>query len=298
MTSVGGNVESKNINLNFGTSGTFVDCEFINGRMQLKQISVDSDGTSIYASQGTWTSATINIGDNFKEYGKIIASEIKQGNSSIKLETRTSLDGVTFGEWQDVLIDGTVVSTKYIYIQVRLTFYADFGNVNFYLSKGNNTNDAVTVFNNNFINTSNGIELKRDYNLTMDRDASWSDTGYLHKELINRNDWYKIDKLNVLPANANNKSLILNGGAYKKWNVTNGWSNVSTTLPNSSVFNSNGMNSLTTLLDRRVTTLNLANMTRIKTDVVSTTMSVKVFSKTMNLDKYLDIRSLTVSTIN
>ena len=197
MTTVGGNLENKTIGLQFGVSGTFVDCELVNGKVQLTSIGVDSLGNNIYKEEGTWTSNIIDIGDNFKDYGKLFASEVKQGNSSIKLETRTSDDGVTFDEWQTVASDGTINSTKRRRIQVRVTFYVGYDGVNLYISQGNNADDAVNVFNNEFIDTSNGITLKHDYEFEMTKDASWTGEGELHRKLITRDEWSKIDKMNV-----------------------------------------------------------------------------------------------------
>jgi len=188
MTAVGGNLENKTIGLQFGASGTFADCELVDGKVQLKSIAKDSAGNNIYAETGTWTSEIIDIGDNFKDYGKLFASEIKQGTSSIKLETRTSDDGVIFDEWLPVAYDGTIASTKRRRIQVRVTFYVAYDDVNFYISQGNNAEDAKSVFNNNFIDTSNGIALKRDYEFEMAKDASWTGEGELHRKLIIRDE--------------------------------------------------------------------------------------------------------------
>ena len=198
MATVGGNLENKTIGLQFGVSGVFIDCEFVDGKVQLKSIGTDSAGNNIYAEQGTWTSAIIDVGDNFKDYGKLFASETKQGTSSIKLETRTSDDGIIFDEWQTVSSDGTIISTKRRCIQVRVTFYVAYDDVNFYISQGNNADDAKNVFNNNFIDTSDGIKLKHDYEFGMTKDMSWSGEGELHRKLITRNEWSKINKMNVL----------------------------------------------------------------------------------------------------
>ena len=46
-----------------------------------------------------------------------------------------------------------------------------------------------------------------------------------------------------------NKTLILHNGEYKKWDVTNGWTTVSSTLPSSTLFLSDGMDSLPNQLD-------------------------------------------------
>lgn len=41
------------------------------------------------------------------------------------------------------------------------------------------------------------LSLKRDYEYDMKLDSTWSDTGSLHRKKITREEWVKIDKLNV-----------------------------------------------------------------------------------------------------
>lgn len=89
------------------------------------------------------------------------------------------------------------------------------------------------------------------------------------------------------------KTLILNRNEYKKFD-NNGWQTVSTTLPSSEQFQEEGMDELTPLLDRQVTELEPISM-EDKTNILFTNGEVgKVFSKTIDLNKYFDIRSIKI----
>ncbi|MDD1502591.1 hypothetical protein PVA17_07395 [Lysinibacillus sp. CNPSo 3705] len=61
----------------------------------------------------------------------------------------------------------------------NFTAYSGIGELDFY-------EDGATALN-----------LKREYENDMTLDKTWSDTGSIHKKKINRNDWVKIDKLEV-----------------------------------------------------------------------------------------------------
>ncbi|MEQ6355279.1 laminin G domain-containing protein [Lysinibacillus sp. M3] len=87
-----------------------------------------------------------------------------------------------------------------------------------------------------------------------------------------------------------NKSLVLHDGEYKKFE--NDWLNTSSTLPTSNQFLEQGMDSLSTLLDRKVTTLKPMLMTD-KSEILNGEDG-KVFSKSIDLKKHFDIRSIKI----
>ncbi|UPW81590.1 discoidin domain-containing protein [Lysinibacillus sp. Ag94] len=69
------------------------------------------------------------------------------------------------------------------------------------------------------------------------------------------------------------------------------WSTVSSTLPNSTEFLEKGMNNLSPLFDRTITQLEPIPMTQRNDTLVSGEVG-KVFSKTLDLKKYFDIRTI------
>lgn len=71
------------------------------------------------------------------------------------------------------------------------------------------------------------------------------------------------------------------------------WRKVSSDLPTSEQFLTDGMDELTPLLDRKVETLNPMPMTS-KSDILPVGSDGKVFSRIVDFSKYLDIRSMKV----
>ncbi|OXS74280.1 hypothetical protein B1B04_09135 [Lysinibacillus sp. KCTC 33748] len=69
------------------------------------------------------------------------------------------------------------------------------------------------------------------------------------------------------------------------------WSTVSPTLLNSTQFLEQGMDNFSPLLNRVVTEIEPLQMT-LKNDILPSGEIGKVFSKTINLNKYFDIRSI------
>lgn len=93
-----------------------------------------------------------------------------------------------------------------------------------------------------------------------------------------------------------NKSLILHDGEYKSREEETmatpaHWQTVSTSLPTSTQFIEQGMDNLSPLLDRKVTELEPMPMTD-KSEILGEGEVGKVFSKTIDLKKYFDIRSI------
>ncbi|MFJ7915867.1 MULTISPECIES: SPRY domain-containing protein, partial [unclassified Lysinibacillus] len=110
---------------------------------------------------------------------------------------------------------------------------------------------------------------------------------------IANNEEYLYYRLNITKNNGS--SSYLGFGELKMFSPKspdkpNIWSIVSTTLPNPSQFLDKGMNNLSPLFDRRIETLEPTQMT-LRNDILVSGEIGKVFSKTINLNKYFDIRS-------
>lgn len=116
-------VEQKPIGIPIATDGTFSNTELLDGKIQLK---ASTQNPVTYPQVGLWTSKAVDIGDSFKEYGKIIATSLNENGSTVAISTRSSDNGTTFSPWQKTEADGTIVSPKGRYIQVRLELRAGF----------------------------------------------------------------------------------------------------------------------------------------------------------------------------
>lgn len=92
-----------------------------------------------------------------------------------------------------------------------------------------------------------------------------------------------------------NRSFILHNGEYKKWNASSGlWEIVSSTLPNQQQFLAEGVEILSSVLDRSDTELKSFNM--IENDNFPQELD-NIYGTTIDLKKYMDIKSLTVSAV-
>lgn len=193
MAIVGGNLEKKEIELSIGVSGTHRNTEIdeVTGRLRLAQVDVDGSGNPIYAEEGTWISKVINLEDKFLDFEKVVTTHITNGGSSFTISTRTSANSMDWSEWTAIAVDGTIQSETKQYIQVKIDLFAGFVTDNFKIS------NSDFEFN-EFVEASNSLRLKREYQQDMTLDSSWSDTGSVHRKKITRDEWLRIDKLNVV----------------------------------------------------------------------------------------------------
>lgn len=178
-------IEEKNIGIEISTNGTFVNSELVNGKIELTK-----DGDGVYYKDGSWTSTTVDIGDNFKEYGKLIITNINNRGSSISLFTRTSDDGMNFGNYVSVAEDNSILSQKKRFIQVQIKLFAGIESEKYLMPLSDMTNDYTEV-------ESGNLKLKRNYTSDMTRDNTWTDVGGLYRDKITRDTWTRIDGLEV-----------------------------------------------------------------------------------------------------
>lgn len=121
MPTQGGIVEQKTIGINIGTEGTFSNTELVDGKIQLKK---SQEGSNDFSPMGFWTSNIIDIGDNFKDYGKVIITHTNTDNSRISVTTRSSSNSINFSQWTKIGEDGSILSPKNRYMQLRIELYA------------------------------------------------------------------------------------------------------------------------------------------------------------------------------
>lgn len=198
-TQNGGVLEKKEIGLSIDTSGTHFNTEIdeTNNSLRLKKIVTDNLGNSIYEQEGYWVSNIIDLEDKFADFEKVFTANTTNGSSSNAILTRVSSDSLNWSDWVEVAMDGTIQSDTQRFIQIKIKLFAGFDTIVHLISSFNNKDDAK-LFDSNFIDTSNGLRLKRDYNMDMNLDSSWNSEGSLYRKKVNREEWTRIDKLNVL----------------------------------------------------------------------------------------------------
>lgn len=123
---------------------------------------------------------------------------------------------------------------------------------------------------------------------------SWNEGGEKIYE-ISSPDYYEMYRINFTKVTNNERT---NFSELKMYEYIDGapsipayWSTISNTIPNSTQFLDKGMDNLSPLLDRKVTNLEPLPMSN-KSELLQTGEVGKVFSKTLDLKKYFDIRSI------
>lgn len=199
MTVIGGTLETKEIGLLIGTSGTHYNTELDeSNRLRLKIVNVDGSGKSVYSDEGYWISNVVNLGDKFKDFEKVFTTHQDVSNSSFAIQTRVSDNGIDWSDWVAVAYDGTIQSETKQYIQVKINLFAGFETDVYLISDFKNVDDVSLFDNNSFISTSDGLRLKRKYEYDMSLDATWIGEGSLHRKAITRDEWLRIDRLEVV----------------------------------------------------------------------------------------------------
>lgn len=149
MAIVGSNLESKEIGLSIGLSGTHYNTEIdaVTGYLKLKNIDIDANGNPLYADEGYWISDVINLGDIFGDFDKVFATEVINGASSLAVQTRVSDDGNDWSNWTPVAMDGTIQSDTKQYVQVKINLYAGFVHDVFTINKREYEQDSTYIEN-------------------------------------------------------------------------------------------------------------------------------------------------------
>lgn len=191
--------ETKEIGIALGVGlGTYSNTEYINGVIKLTEITTTTSGESIYSSEGYWESEVIDLVDKFQDFDKVVLSKTHMNSDTIGVFTRTSDDGISFDNYVSVTVTGNIQSNTRRYVQVKIIFYAGYELTNFTLSDFDNISDVNLFDKPYYIDSSGGVlKLKRDYNLMMTRDISWTEEGYLFRKSITKAEWLKLNKINI-----------------------------------------------------------------------------------------------------
>lgn len=127
--------------------------------------------------------------------------------------------------------------------------------------------------------------------------VSWTVVGITQEFAVNNNNnkYYHYHRIYATALGGRGYMALSNIEfiGRKESNSTIGWKTVSTTLSNPTQFLEQGMDNLSPLLDRKVTTLEPMSMTD-KSEILGVGEIGRVFSKTIDLKKYFDIRSMKV----
>ena len=179
-------------NLDFST-GIHNNTIFKNGKLQLQEVGVDSLGQIVYAESGYWISSSIQFADKFKEF-KPFQSLVEQlGDSSYKISVSSSENNIIWTEFVETDVAGNILNSPSPYIKIRVDLAAEKGH-----SEYETRDFTEAIPSNQFVDSTNGIIIKRNYEYLMTKDNTWSDDGALHRKSITRSDWLRIDTLDVV----------------------------------------------------------------------------------------------------
>ncbi len=155
---------------------------------------------------------------------------------------------------------------------------------------------ATTRFNPKswtFEGSNNGI----DYTILDTKENITTSNPSITEATFNNNQtflYYRFNITNISLADGTNRPHVHEIKLFehkKESGVPPQWESISSTPPSYTQFLEQGMDSLSPLLDRKITTLEPMSMAN-KSEILDVGETGKVFTKTIDLKKYLDIRSI------
>ena len=195
------NIETKEIGIDIGVGiGKFHNTEFIDGVIQLKKANKIYGDKNYYEFEGYWESKVIDLVDKFREYDRVALSKKQETRDNYVILTRVSDNGVDFDDYVATTPEGKVQSEMKRFIQIKIVFFAGLLIEEKTLHSFESENEIENWENNKYItidSESHVLKIKKDYNSIMEKDTAWSEDGTLHRKLISRNEWKRIDSLSV-----------------------------------------------------------------------------------------------------
>lgn len=278
-------VHTKEIGIGLGfEKGKHFNTEFLNGKLQLKEIGINSIGKTIYADNGYWVSDVINLVDNFMKYDHIALKKEQMATDKYLIKTQTSDDGVNFSDFTDTLPDGTIISLKKQFIRVKIELAAGFGEEELRVSDFDSTSSDKYA-NHDFLNINGKLLLKKTFDVTMNENSSWNEAGKVFTSRVNNGNFKKINLIkDSISPTASKKMMIFHKGEYKKFHQGN-WATVSTSLPNHSSFLNNGHDIIS--FDRKETNFSFPLNS-------SSLGGGKIFKCNINLQNLIDIKNFNI----
>lgn len=175
------------------TMGTFFDTEIKNGKLQLRELGTDDNGNSIYVDTGYWESEIIYIKDKVAAFKRVARDIIVKGNGVYKIFTSSSTDRNTWTDYVEInYSDGSILSPTGSYARIKIVITARAAEAVRTLDDF----DVAGKFDNEFVNSSDGfLELKKEYELTGNKDNSWTGEGFLFVTQVEKSKFKKINAL-------------------------------------------------------------------------------------------------------
>lgn len=175
------------------SKGTFTNTQYKDGALQLMPRMNDGDGKIIYADYGYWESEEILIQDKIASFKNVVRTITATGSASFKIYVKTSNDGFTWGSYILVPANGTVSNAPLKYAKIKIEIFSDKVDSNLYFDKFNDANKYANSFVND---TSNYLELKKDYKEPMV--VSNASVGFIGVKTISKSNLKRIDSISLV----------------------------------------------------------------------------------------------------
>ncbi|WP_068620004.1 hypothetical protein [Paenibacillus tuaregi] len=176
------------------SKGYFKNMVYVNGALQLQEIRKDDNGVSLYPSSGFWESEPVYIKDKITTFKNVAKNITVKGSGTYKIYTSSSPDGEAWVDYQPINTDGSVNSPKDSYVKLKVEVFAG------------ETNATITVdefteqgkYTNPYVNSDTGaLEIKKIYSSSSEKDNSWTDSGVLFVNKVQKSNFKKLDMVKV-----------------------------------------------------------------------------------------------------
>nr|WP_145401411.1 hypothetical protein [Paenibacillus xylanexedens] len=171
------------------TTGVHNGTELKDGKLQLKQVTTDASGKSIYAAKGSWESSIITIGDKVTAFQRVVKTMVGTGsNVDYKIYTKSSTDNITWSDYVEITYaDGKINSPVGLYARIKIELSSTL------------TPTLLTLdefidgkYNTDYVSSSDGsLRLKR--NISLSPTVSTHEDGFLYRTKFERG---KLSKIN------------------------------------------------------------------------------------------------------
>ncbi|MGV2886791.1 hypothetical protein [Paenibacillus taichungensis] len=175
------------------SQGTYVNTEYKNGKLQLKEVTADSSGNPAYQQSGTWESPVIAIGDLVTAFERVVKNLSTSGSkATYKIYTKSSQNNSTWSDYVEINYDDSSINSPVgLYAKIKIEFFTTPSPTMFTL-------DDFTdgKYDSDYIDSSNGLlRLRRNSNLPTD--TSVYGNGVLFVTHIQSSKYRKIYSLRI-----------------------------------------------------------------------------------------------------
>lgn len=163
--------------------------EIKDGKLQLKEVAIDSTGKPVYASKGTWESSVISIGDKVTAFQRVVKTMVGTGsNVDYKIYTKSSTNNIDWSDYVEITyLDGKINSPVGLYARIKIEL------------SSTQTPALLTVdeftdgkYNTDYVSSTDGsLRLKR--NIALSPTVESHEDGFLYRTKIERS---KLSKIN------------------------------------------------------------------------------------------------------